>query len=218
MMRLNRSALLVPALLLLVGACGREQRTIDVRGSFDVQRQLGGAAVLALEGRLYQDDLPSSDFDAMWSIVTRGTQAASGVTVTLSGGSERDASGRSVLAGVILVMPTPLSTGATYPIQHALAVPAQGMPMYWSFWGPVHMLVPGRADVGVRIFDYHASGMVVENDHVAVAATGTIEVLRRLGQQVELRLDVTTTDAAGRQATLRGDFTISPERYTPPIS
>ena len=38
------------------------------------------------------------------------------------------------------------------------------------------------------------------------------------GEQVTLRLDATTRDAAGAEVRLRGDIVLSPERYTPPIS
>jgi hypothetical protein len=215
----HRAGVVSAVLLLpLLMACGREERTLNVQGSFEAAREVGGDVVLELEGRLPDNQLPTPDFNAMWDVVTRGSQAASGIAVTLHGGTPRDDTGLATLAGMILVLPAPLTAGATYPIERALAVPSQAMPMYWGHWGPVQLLSPGKADIGLRVFEYQASGMAVQNDFVAVQASGTVQVLRRRGQQVEMRLDVMASDTAGRAATIRGNFTLTPERYTPPIS
>jgi hypothetical protein len=71
----------------------------------------------------------------------------------------------------------------------------------------------------VSSFDYHAVGMIVENDFVAESAVGTVEIVERYrGDHVVLRADIMLTAADGRTVRLRGDIRVSAERYTPPFS
>ncbi|CAN5871410.1 hypothetical protein BH23GEM9_BH23GEM9_28740 [soil metagenome] len=181
-----------------------------------VDRDVGRNDVLGLEGRLYQDEIERSRFDAAWTAVVRGTPSIEALALTTSGG-EPDENGVTVLAGLAIVIPTPLTVGAVYPISRTI-VPPSGMPLYWRIWGPRELVTPGQAEISLRVFDYHSIGMRVENEHIAQAAAGTVRVLKREGDEMTLRIDVTTTDAAGKQVMLRGDFTVNPERYTPPFS
>lgn len=175
------------------------------------------AAELLLESRVYDTSMSSADFEAVWDAITRGSQGAAAVAITLHGGGEADAGGKRVLAAVSLVLPAPLAGGATYPISSAYLPESEtAMPMYWDDWGARESERPGEAEIALRVFDYHANGMLVENDFVARSAAGTVRVLDRGGNAIQLRLDVTATDRSGATLRLYGDFELRAERFTPP--
>jgi hypothetical protein len=205
-------------LALVLAGCGREQHTLVTSGELTEERG-AGAAVLGLEGRLYEGDFREAEFRQMWNAVTSAAAPFEGMALTLSGGSSGE-SGVSRLAGMVLVTPLPLVRGARYTVGRALPPPAlTGMPMYWSSWGRRELQTSGQAEIAYRSFDYHAVGMITENDFVATSALGTIEVVERYrGDQVVLRVDVTLTAADGRTVRLRGDIRVVAERYTPPFS
>lgn len=208
-------AALLPAL-----GCGREERTVNVRGSFQLERDAGRPDVVGLEGRAYQPRIPEESFRFTWDAVNgRGGGDTFGVMLTLAGGSDTNDAGVAVLTGMMLVVPLPLVAGASYAVTGTFPPPGSNyMPMAWEGWGERRLVRAGEGEVSLRIFDYHTIGMRVENEFIATAVTGTVEVTARYSDQAELRLDITATNAEGRQVRLHGDFTASNERYTPPFS
>jgi hypothetical protein len=219
--QMTKVTLFALAALLLAPGCGREERTVNVRGSFHVERDAGRPDVVGLEGRAYHPRISEESFRFTWDAVNgRGSAGGTvGVMLTLSGGGSADAAGVAVLTGMMLAVPLPLTAGATYPVTGTFPPPgAAYMPMYWEGWGERRLVRAGEGEVALRVFDYHTIGMRVENEFIATAVNGTVQVTARYGDQVELRLDITASDAAGRQLRLHGDFTASNERYTPPFS
>jgi hypothetical protein len=105
-----------------------------------------------------------------------------------------------------------------YDVTHVLTITTDALPIHWAYWGRRILTNAGQADIGFRALDHLGIGNTIQNVHHAVAVSGTVEVLRRRGEQVDLRLDATTTGQQGRQVTVRGDFSIAPQGYTPPIS
>jgi hypothetical protein len=211
--------LLLP--LLFVGCGPEEQRTVNVRGRFQVEREQGRPDLVELEGRAYEPRVPADAFSFVWDAVAgRGAAGgSSGVMLTLAGGSEPDGAGVIVLTGMVLVLPLPLHAGANYAVTATFPPPGgAAMPMYWVAWGPRPLARAGEAAVALRTFDYRTIGMRVENEFVATGVTGSVQVLRRYRDHVELRLDIVATDAAGGRLRLHGDFSASNERYTPPIT
>jgi hypothetical protein len=209
------------AALLLTAGCGREERTVHVRGSFQLERDVGRPDVVGLEGRAYHPRIPEEAFRFTWDAVN-GLGGAGGtvsVMLTLSGGSEQDAAGVAVLTGLMLAVPLPLTAGASYPVTGTFPPPGSAyMPMDWEGWGERRLDRAGEGEVALRVFDYHTIGIRVENEFIATAVTGTVQVTGRYRDHVDLRLDITATDAAGRQLRLHGDFAATNERYTPPFS
>jgi hypothetical protein len=206
---------------LLATGCGREERTVNVRGSFQLDREAGRPDVVGLEGRAYHPRIPEESFRFTWDAVNgrSGAGSTSGVMLTLTGGSQPDAAGVAVLTGLMLAVPLPLAVGASYPVFGTFPPPGPAyMPMDWEGWGERRLNRAGEGEVALRVFDYHTIGMRVENEFIATAVTGTVQVTARSRDHVELRLDITATDAAGRQLRLQGDFTAGNERYTPPFS
>ena len=205
--------------LLVCAACGEEEKSLVTHGTFTVERPFATAATVEVEGRWFDSNASSSQFEPAWEAVTRGSSSAEAIALTLSGGTAANAQGMTVLTAFVVVLPTPLRAGQRYTIGTAIAPPSEtDMPMYWHVWGPRAVTRAGEADVALRVFDYQTIGMRVENDFIARVATGTIEVLRRGEDLVELRVDVTAHDAAGRMLRLHGDFEVRAERYTPPAT
>jgi hypothetical protein len=208
------AALVLP---LVLAQCGREERSLITHGEFTAERSMAADAALQLEARVFDVEMPAADFDPMWRVVTRGSSAVPAIAVTLQGGGEPDASGMAVLAAMVLVLPTPLGNGAVWPIGRVYAPASEvEMPMYWHDWGPRELSGPGEAGIVLRIFDYHSVGMRVENDFIARTATGTVRVLGRGDDAVQLRLDITATNEDDATVRLHGDFQLRAERYTPP--
>jgi hypothetical protein len=206
---------------LLLAGCGREERTVNVHGSFHLERDAGRPDVVGLEGRAHTPRISEESFRFTWDAVNGrgGGGGTVGVMLTLSGGGSADAAGVAVLTGMVLAVPLPLSAGASYPVTGTFPPPGAGyMPMDWAGWGERRLARAAEGEVALRVFDYHTIGMRVENEFIATAVSGTVQVTARRSDQVELRLDITATDAAGRQLRLHGDFTATNERYTPPIS
>ena len=215
------AASVVVVLPLLLAQCGREELTVNVWGTFDVDREVGRNDVLHVEGRAYEPRISHDDFKAVWDAVSRtgSGDGTRGIALTLAGGSSSDVAGVTVLTGMVVVVPLPLARNASYPVTRTIPPPsATDMPMYWESWGDRALARPGEAEIALRVFDYHSIGMHTQNDFIATAVTGTVSVLNRQGNHVELRLDITATDTAGSQLVLRGDFSATTERYTPPIS
>lgn len=214
--RVARSLVIVGAAL-LSAQCGREERTLVASGTLEVQRPTGTVAI-AMQGRLAHTAIPKGEFDQAWDIVTRASPSAESIAITLAGGTERDPSQVATLAGLVLVVPTPLSQGAVHEVGHTLSITTNILPMHWEYWGPRMLSRVDTAEIGFRVYDHYAIGGGIQNNFLATGVTGTVTVVSRRGEQVTLRLDATTRDAAGAEVRLRGDIVLSPERYTPPIS
>jgi hypothetical protein len=221
-MRMQSRSMGLAVLLPLLFACGSDSRTLVVSGELEVQRNFGLSGVVGMEGRLRDNMIPEGEFNTAWNLVTRASQAAEGLAITLAGRTPPDGSFTSLQAGLVLVIPTPLSAGRVYDVTHVLTITTDALPIHWAYWGPRILSNEGQADIGFRALDHLGIGNALANVHHALWVTGTVEVLRRRGEQVDLRLDVTTSDTTEfgirRDVILRGDFSIAPQGYTPPIS
>jgi hypothetical protein len=203
----------------LCAACGEEEKSLVTHGTFTVERPFATAAIVEAEGRWFDSNASAAQFEPAWNEITRGSSSAQAIALTLSGGTDPNAQGMTVLTALAVVVPTPLRAGQRYTIGSAIAPPSEtDMPMYWQVWGARAVTRTGEADVALRVFDYQTVGMRVENDFIARVATGTIDVLRRGEDLVELRVDVTAHDATGRMLRLHGNFEVRAERYTPPAT
>jgi hypothetical protein len=214
--RSHAAAALLAAVALLATGCGREERTLSVMGSATVAREGLAGETVRLEGRISDTQL-GPEFSDAWAAVTRGATPYPALMLTVTDAWDGAADRSDLVMGLVLAVPTPLRPGAVYPIGGAFAPPS-GMPMYWRAWGRRDVAVPGVAEVALRTFDYRRVGMRVENDFVAAAASGAVQVVSAGREQVVLRIDIVATDAAGRRVVLQGELDIRPERYTPPIT
>jgi hypothetical protein len=210
----------VPVLLVLLAAagCTREERTITAHSrAVTVDRPGAAPDVVVMEGRIWDTAMAPDAFDAAWGVVTRRAAPYDAFMITLERVREGIPGESDLLVGLVLAVPLPLVAGVQYPIGHAFAPPSD-MPLYWRFWGRRDLQTRGTAEVSLRMFDYRAVGMRIENEFIATAATGTIRVVTSNREQVVLRLDLTATNAAGERALLSGDIDIRAERYRPPIT
>jgi len=208
----NAAALLLPLLLV---SCTEKQRTINARGEFTITRATG-TAHLELDGRLYDNAINRAGLDQAWSVITRGTSPYDALAITLTTVGTGDGDPVPLLAGLVLAVPTPLRSGARYPIGYAFPPPAEPMPMYWSRWGGYDLRLEGTAEIALRSFDYHTVGMRVENEFIATGASGLIEVVDRDDDRVTLRLSLNATDATSGLVILEGELDLWTESYRPP--
>lgn len=213
-----RTATAVLMLGLGAAGCAEEQLTINVRGDFTIVREDGSTEPLLMEGRLYEERIGRRAFNEAWAVVTRGAAPYDALALSLSSVGSGDGDPVPLLAGLVIALPVPLRRGDEYPIGGAFPPPTSDMPMYWNEWGRRDLGEPGVGEVALRTFDYHTVGMIIENDFVATDAEGTIEVIERRDDWIELRVDIVGTDGAGQTVRLEGVLDIRAERFTPPIT
>lgn len=207
--------LLLPLLLV---RCTAEQLSINTRGDFTFVRESGAAVTGLMEGRVYEEMMGEREFGDAWDVVTSAASPYDALAVTMS--LVGDGSGDPVQfsAALVIALPAPIRRNAHYTIGSAFPPPVDAMPLYWNRWGRHDLRQEGVAEIALRTFDYRTVGMTIENDFVATDASGFIEVISRGAEIIELRLDLTATNADGARVRLYGDLRITPERYTPPFS
>ena len=209
----------VAAAALLIVGCRKEERAIVTWAELEIVRGDGPAEPVHLEGRLHEVETGADVFGRIWDAVVDGEQPFEALALTLSGGGESDADGIALLAGMVIVLPTPLRSGASWAVTSTRA-PPQGspdMPIYWSVWGGRALRQAGEAELALRLFDYHTADMLKENDFVATGVTGTVVVTARYDELLELSVDLTATSDDGLVARITGDMRLSAESYTPPL-
>lgn len=209
----------VSALVLFAawGCWGEEERTVVSWAELQVVRGDGPPEPVHLEARWPEAYASAADFERVWQVVAEGGAPVEAVAVTLTGGGEADAAGVALLLGMVLVVPAPIRSGGSWSVT-GTEVPPGGdlMPMDWSVWGVRTPQRAGEAGVALRMFDYHTLDMARENQFVATGVTGTLSVLARYDEEVELEIDLDVVDVSGRVATISGTLRLWGERYTPP--
>jgi hypothetical protein len=101
-MRTQLRSMGLAVLLPLLFACGSDSRTLVVSGEFEVQRDFGLSGVIGMEGRLRDNMIPEGDFNTAWNVVTRASQGAEGLAITMAGSTPPDGSFTSLQAGIVL--------------------------------------------------------------------------------------------------------------------
>lgn len=214
-MRLPASALV---LLAAWGCAGEEERTVVTWAELRVVRGDGPPEPVHLEARWPEAYAARTEFERVWQVVAAGGAPVEAVAVTLTGGGEADAAGVALLVGVVLVVPAPIRAGESWSVTGTRAPPdGELMPMDWSVWGGRTPQRTGEAEIALRMFDYHTLDMARENQFVATEVSGTLTVLARYDEVVELEIDVEVVDVSGQVASISGTLRLWGERYTPPL-
>ena len=219
MMKRSISIVASGVVLFAAWACGaEEERTVATWAELQVVRGDGPPEPVHLEARWPEAYAARTDFERVWQVVAAGGAPVEAVAVTLTGGGEADAAGVALLVGMVLVVPTPIRPGESWSVTGTRVPPGEAlMPIDWSVWGGRSPERAGEAEIALRMFDYHTLDMAQENQFVATGVTGTLSVLARHDEVVELELDLDVADGSGGVASLSGTLRIWGERYTPPV-
>lgn len=218
---MSRSILMMAWVVVLYTALacgGEEERTVVTWAELQVVRGDGPAEPVRLEARWPEAYADGREFQRVWGVVAADGAPVEAVAVTLTGGGEADATGVALLVGMVLVVPAPIRSGEAWGVT-ATRVPPGGelMPMDWSVWGGRTPQHTAEAEIALRMFDYHTLDMARENPFVATEVTGTLSVLARHDEVVELEIDVEVVDVSGQVAFISGTLRLWGERYTPPV-
>lgn len=215
----------------LVAACGTfapcgRTSVIDTQGTFTLTNFTGFPATpdslppASLElgtDPLYDSNLRERPgvFSALWSTLTEGATlpAGQGIALTLEG---RDPADLPSIARLILILPTPLRTGRSYPFGRVFEAPV-GLenPDVFSrrYLGREPLAAPATAEIamfyGRRVFEDGAPLATEVVEFMATTAEGTVTVLSDTGRELMLRFDVILGDADGRTFRFLGTTTTS---------
>lgn len=227
-MSLRRTAA-VACITALVAACGTfapcgRTSVIDTQGMFSLTNATGFPATpdslppAQLElgtGALYDSNLRQRPgvFSALWSTLTEGATlpAGQGIALTLEG---RDPEDLASIARVVLILPTPLRKGRSYPFGRVFPAPV-GLenPDVFStrYLGREPLAATATAEIalfyGKRVFENGAPLATEVVEFIATTADGTVTVLSDTDRELQLRFDIVVGDGGGRTFRLLGTTT-----------
>lgn len=204
--------------LATLASCGTdEERTVATWAELQIVRSDGVAELVHLEARWPEADASAGEFGRVWEVVAAGRAPVEAVAVTLTGGGDTHPDGVALLVGLALVIPTPIRAGSEWAVTGTRPPPGEDvMPLYWSIWGGRSLRTTDEAEIALRMFDYDTNTMSKANQLVATEVGGTLTVLARHDELVELALELDVVGAGGATATLSGTLRIWGEQYTPP--
>ena len=226
----HRMAIVGAAVIALTAACGTfapcgRTSVVDTLGSFTLTPIAGFPATpdslppAMLEmgtGPLYDVNLRDTRpgvFTDLWSTLTEGSTlpAGRGIALTLAG---RDPTDQTSLARLVVILPTPLRTGRTYPIGRVFPSPSgsNNPDVYGTrYLGREPLSEPGTAEIalfyGHNVFENGAPIASEIVEFLATSATGSVAVTGDTGRELRLRFDVVFSDAQGRSFRFAGTTT-----------
>jgi hypothetical protein len=115
-----------------------------------------------------------------------------------------------------VAVPADLRKGAVYTIARTFMLQISHGEA--TAWGRRALAAPQQAEIALSAATYTFPPGVYTHTFQATAVAGTITVVNRWKETVELGLDLRTTDASGRAIVVRGNVYLDAQRYTPPCS
>ena len=223
------SVLAIATLTALVTACGTfapcgRTSVIDTQGVFSLTTATGFPATpdstpppqLELgTGPLYDSNLRQRPgvFADLWATLTEGAvlPTGQGVAITLEGRNPADLAS---IARLVVILPTPLRTGRSWPFGRVFPAPAglENPDVFGTrYLGREPLATAATAEIamfyGRRVFENGAPLATEVVAFMATTADGTVTVLSDTGRELRLRFDVVLGDAAGRMFRITGTAT-----------
>jgi Tfp pilus assembly protein FimT len=203
------SALVVAATIGNAGCnlCGPEQHAITTGSS---ALMMGGDVparqIQYVTYRLTEPPATHEAFQFVFSTL-EGMANGEGVALTFSG---TDAVTQEVVT-LVLALPVSLRQGDEYRVGATFDIDVTS-PARTNFWGAHDLADATKADVAFVVATYSFPPAAYTPNFTAVSSTGTIRVVNRTSGHLQLDLNLTFTDAAGRVRTVTGDAQANTEK------
>ena len=194
--------------------CGADEEravTISSSDSLTVTRD-GVTRKIGVVYRLTAPPASLSTFEFVFNTI-EGSTSGDGIVLSLSGNDP--VSDELVILAVAL--PVSLRRGEEYPVGATFTVDA-GIDPDPRSTGPYALRQPNRAEAALTIASYSFPPPQFTTRFRAVTSSGTVRVTARERGRVELSLNLSLVDAAGRTTTVTGRAQANSERYTPPCT
>jgi hypothetical protein len=192
--------------------CGaEEQLAVNASAIDSLTFVVGGRTTrLQVQGRITDREIDRTQFHALFDPLEGRSGSAPAIVFSLG---ERDpATGE--LFTLTLAIPATLQRGARYTVGEAFTVPV-GLSTDPGAFGGRAVRVPGQAEVAFSTSLYSFPPPTHTMTFVATRASGTIEVVARRSESVELLLSLQLTNENGRTATIAGRVQANSESNTP---
>jgi len=194
--------------------CGADEEravTISAPDSLAVARD-GETRRVGSVSRLTEFDGDPSAFQYVFATI-EGATTGEGVVLSLSG---MDTASNEIVI-VALALPVSLRRGEEYPVGATFNVDP-GLTPDPRLSGAYDLQQPNQAEAALTIATYSFPPPQYTVGFRAVTASGTVRVTERERGRVELSLNLSFADAAGRTVGLTGRAQANTERYTPPCT
>ena len=204
--RLFAAAFTAATAIAMTGCCGGEQHSIRISAPDLLTVQLGNNTLLFYSNTsLTSPPLVPSDLEFVFNTL-EGSTGGEGVMISYRGSEA--ASNQALMLS--LALPVALHNGDVYTVGGAFSnVPDE---IDANAHGPYDLLDPNKAEVALSESTYTFPPAHFDVNYRATTASGTVRVTNRSSTSVELALDLSFTDAAGRTATLVGRVQAAAER------
>jgi hypothetical protein len=180
-------------------------------GPLTVARNGGPAVPVDFDGRIHPEYVGESVFRPVFDAI-EGRVTTGGFVVSMRG--EDPVNGESLV--LALAVPADLRKGAVYTVARTFTVQISHGEA--TAWGRRTLAVPQQAEIALSAATYAFPPGVYTHTFQAAAVAGTITVVNRWKETVELTLDLRTTDASGSAVVVRGNVYLNAQRYTPPCT
>jgi hypothetical protein len=209
------SAISLAATVAMSGClCGAdEERAVTVSAPDSLVVTRGGSARrIEFVTRIDEQQVSPATFDFVFNTV-EGARSGEGIALTLSG---IDPTTNEAVV-LVLALPVSLRRGDEYPVGGTFTVEV-GAGADPRSWGPHDLQQSNRAEVAFTVVAYTFPPARYTTTFRAATSSGTIRVTQRQGDWIEMSLNLSLVDAAGRTTTVTGRAQANSERYTPPCT
>jgi hypothetical protein len=191
--------------------CGanREQRAITISSGVDSLTVLREGGTLRISNVLRASVPPNSpsQFDFAFNTL-EGATSGEGIALSLSGNDPVT----DELVTLALAVPVSLRRGEEYSVGGTFTFEAGGSDP--RLFGPYDLRQSNQAEVGFIIAKYSFPPPSYTTSFQAVTTTGTIRVTQRTEGSVELTVNLSLVDAAGKTVKVTGRLQASTEEFT----
>lgn len=194
--------------------CGADEEhavTVSSPDSLTVTRD-GAARRIEVVTRLDQTQVSPPTFEFVFNTI-EGSTSGEGIALSLSGTDPTS----NELVILVLALPVSLRRGDEYAVGATFTVDA-GMSSDPRLWGPRDLQQSNQAEAAFTVATYSFPPPQYNAVCRAVSSSGTIRVTQRQSGWVELSLNLSFADAAGKTTTVTGRAQANSERFTPPCT
>jgi hypothetical protein len=195
----------------ITGCCGAEEQhavTVSAPGFLSVTRD-GVTRQIESVFRITDPPTPPATFDFIFNTL-EGSTSGEGIALTVGGNDPVS----DELVSLTLALPVTLRSGDQYPVGATFSTDPGVNDA--RLIGQYDLQQPNQAEAAFTISTYTFPPGVYNATFRATTSTGTIRVTQRERGRVELTLNLSFTDAAGKTVTVTGPMQAVTESVTPP--